>query len=361
MTISTGHLTGLVCLLVISLPGNAHLLNMTEAQIQLQGATGSATVQLRIDLLRTAGSAEQYLALAEDLRNPIHQPLWDKLAAGIELRQGSRRLEATFVAALPPDPLVPEDFADAFRWPRLSVDLSARGYDPQLPLQVTFTSAFVFEEPIAITISDEQSRLSRWLITDQPSPLFVSAEVADGLVAGVPFWVTLSNAFQAGFLHIFPSGIDHLLFVLAVMLACTNVRQTVILVSAFTVGHSISLAVAGFRLINVPGHIVEPLILLSISLYGLLAALGHRAERTHQYWAVGAVGLLHGLGFATAFAALDWSASPWLVLAGFNLGIEAAQLLFVLVAFALLVRCQPSQLKPVGWLLVVAPLILLFQ
>ena len=359
MTISRGRLTGLVCLLVISTQVNAHLLNMTEAQIKLQGATGSATLQLRIDLLRTAGSAEQYLALAEDLRNPIHQPLWDKLAAGIELRQGSRRLEATFVTAQPPDPFVPEAFTDAFRWPRLNVDLSARGYDPQLPLQITFSSDFIFEEPIAITVSDGQTRLSRWLITDQPSPLFISADGAHDLAAGAPFWVTLSNAFQAGFLHIFPTGIDHLLFVLAVMLACTTVRQTVILVSAFTVGHSLSLAVAGFRLISVPSHIVEPLILLSISLYGLLAALGQRAERTHQYWAVGAVGLLHGLGFATAFAALDWSASPWLVLAGFNLGIEAAQLLFVLVAFALLARCQPKQLKPVGWLLVAAPLILL--
>ena len=73
-------------------PAAAHLLNMTEARLTLDPDTGSVSLRLQIDLLRTMGSPAAYVALAEDLNNPTHAAMWQALARGIRLEQNTRCL-----------------------------------------------------------------------------------------------------------------------------------------------------------------------------------------------------------------------------------------------------------------------------
>lgn len=361
-------LAACVCLMgLLSLPVAAHLLNMTQAQLVLDPERRSGQLVLDIDLLGTLGSPEAYLAFAKNLGHSDYSPIWSSLVQAIKVEQNHRRLPLSFIQAEPPSPFNTGAFTDPFVWPRIRVTLGVEGYDRLQPLSIRFDRDFIFEEPIAITMSDGHKRLSRWLITSQPSPQFLGrdADASGQMVATAQQTVRFVDSVWVGFHHILPLGVDHLLFVLAVLLGARRVRSAVLLVTAFTLGHSLSLALASFRLVSVPAVWVEPLILLSISGYALMAFYRLNTETpvsaALRPWPVVAIGLLHGLGFAfafeSAFPAVQWPASPIVHLLGFNLGIELAQLLFVIVVFPLLAQLSAKWLLGIAAILVVAPIL----
>ena len=128
-------------------------------------------------------------------------------------------------------------------------------------------------------------------------------------------------------------GWDHLAFVLCLALLARG-RELLWLVSAFTAGHSVSLAVAFFELVRVPVPPVEAAIALSIAFMAREALLVGKGEQgfafRRQLIVVSLFGLLHGLGFATALGELGVQAGEKLpALIFFNIGVEAGQLLFV--------------------------------
>jgi hypothetical protein len=141
-----------------------------------------------------------------------------------------------------------------------------------------------------------------------------------------------------GFEHIL-GGADHLAFLLVLLVAAPRLRSLVGVVTAFTVAHSITLAIAaldpGGVLGSIPGRLVELAIALSIA-YVACQNLLLREPRTAWLEAFG-FGLLHGLGFA-GFLGDALAGEPLVVTAllGFNLGVEGGQLLVVLVAALLL-------------------------
>lgn len=339
-------------------PASAHLLNMTEARLELDGAAGTAVLALQIDLLRTLDSPAAYLAFAKDIDRASHREVWAKMAGAIRLRQGDQRLPLAFASARGPEPFDPGAFEDPFQWPRVWVTFSTTSYDRDRPVQMTFTRDFVFEEPIALTIDNGTERLSRWLVTGQPSPTFAAAAATgESTLSGQREAQDYFSTLRAGFSHILPGGFDHLMFVLTMLLLCRSLAQMAMLVTAFTIGHSLSLALAGFRLVSVPAGVVEPLILLSVCAYALLALRDTQGTFAHHYLMVSGVGLLHGLGFAAAFTQLAWTEEPIPHLVSFNLGIEIAQLLFVLAAYPILARYRPYLRKPLAGVLAVLPLL----
>lgn len=132
-------------------------------------------------------------------------------------------------------------------------------------------------------------------------------------------------------------GIDHLLFLLALLALATSLWQTVKIVTAFTVAHSITLSLAALGLVEVPSSIVEPLIAVSIvwvAVENLVAPAG-----AGRRWLIAAVfGLVHGLGFASALSELDLSRDALVkALIGFNIGVELGQLVFVAIVLPPLV------------------------
>ena len=129
-------------------------------------------------------------------------------------------------------------------------------------------------------------------------------------------------------------GVDHLLFVFALLLIVSTTRRLFWTITAFTVAHSITLAGATLGYVNVPQQPVEAVIALSILFLAMEIVhgkRGHPGAAARWPWLVAFVfGLLHGFGFAGALAevGLPQQAIP-LALIFFNIGVELGQILFV--------------------------------
>ena len=141
-------------------------------------------------------------------------------------------------------------------------------------------------------------------------------------------------------------GIDHLLFLLALLALSTSLWLTVKIVTAFTVAHSITLSLAALGMVDVPSSLVEPLIAASIvwvAVENLVAPAG-----AGRRWLIAAVfGLIHGLGFASALAELGLSRDTLVgALIGFNVGVELGQLAFVAVVMPPLVWASRPRRLP---------------
>jgi len=144
-------------------------------------------------------------------------------------------------------------------------------------------------------------------------------------------------------------GLDHLLFVLGLLLIVGEFRRIALTITAFTVAHSITLAAATLGVVHVPQPPVEAAIALSIVFVAVEIVRGLRGERgltARAPWVVAfTFGLLHGFGFAGALAeiGLPQRAIP-LALFTFNIGVEIGQLLFVGAVLA--VAAAGMRLRP---------------
>ncbi|MEU8164463.1 HupE/UreJ family protein [Micromonospora parva] len=153
------------------------------------------------------------------------------------------------------------------------------------------------------------------------------------------------------------SGVDHILFLLALIAGSRRLREIVLAATSFTVAHSVTFMLAALGLVEVPGAIVEPIIALSIAvvagwhLWGIwrrgehatdleTAGRGHFSLDRAGWIRLGVVfcfGLVHGLGFAGALGIDEaWSWTLLWSLLVFNIGIEVVQLTIIAVVFPLL-------------------------
>ena len=145
--------------------------------------------------------------------------------------------------------------------------------------------------------------------------------------------------FNFGVEHIL-GGIDHLLFVLALLLLVKGTRRIIATVTAFTLAHSITLAGATLGWVHVPGPPIEATIALSIAFIAaeILHSQQGKPGLTEQYpWIVAfTFGLLHGFGFAGALnqVGLPQTEIP-IALLFFNVGVEVGQLMFIAAVFAI--------------------------
>jgi hydrogenase/urease accessory protein HupE len=181
-------------------------------------------------------------------------------------------------------------------------------------------------------ISDVLARVERTDGTTQVVRLVPErpAFTVEGLQDGVGVSRTY---FSLGVIHIL-EGVDHLLFVLALVLIVGDLRRLLATITAFTVAHSLTLVAATLGLVHVPQAPVEAAIALSIVFVAAEIVHGLRGRpglTARAPWVVAfAFGLLHGLGFAGALAevGLPQRAIP-LALLFFNVGVEVGQLAFV--------------------------------
>jgi hydrogenase/urease accessory protein HupE len=170
-----------------------------------------------------------------------------------------------------------------------------------------------------------------------------SAPVEKPLTGG---WV------QSGFHHVLPLGLDHLLFILGLFLLQPKWKPLMGQSLLFTLAHSITLALAVFGLVQVPGKWVEVLIAVSIAWVGIENLLVRKLGK-QRLILVFCFGLLHGLGFASVLAdklggiPRDQLTMPLL---GFNVGVELAQITVLSAAFLLLwpLRKWTRQVQTLG-------------
>ncbi len=177
--------------------------------------------------------------------------------------------------------------------------------------------------------------------------VFADGRVAEGILAGdradfvVPAesrpWDVFAAYVCLGVGHIL-SGPDHLLFVFGLVLLAGATRRLLATVTAFTLGHSVTLTAAALGFVAVPVAPIEVAIAASVFVLAVELARGPgcaSAIRRRPWVMAFAFGLLHGLGFAGALAeaGLPRDEIP-LALLGFNLGIEAGQVAFVACVLA---------------------------
>lgn len=152
---------------------------------------------------------------------------------------------------------------------------------------------------------------------------------------GAPSWDAIFVQYgRLGVAHLF-AGLDHVLFVLALVLLATGARRLVATVTAFTAGHSLTLAASALGVIALPPAWAEIAIAITLVVVALQVLDGDEAPN-HGPLLAGAFGLVHGLGFSSALGEIGLPVGARLpALLGFNLGVEVAQLGIVLVAWPL--------------------------
>jgi len=145
-------------------------------------------------------------------------------------------------------------------------------------------------------------------------------------------WEVFREYLYQGYVHILPEGYDHVLFVLGLFFLGTQLRPLFWQVTAFTLAHSVTLALSIYGIVELPGSIVEPLIALSIA-YVAFENLWTTELKVWRPILVFAFGLLHGLGFAGVLRGLHLPRSEFLTcVISFNLGVEAGQISVILLA-----------------------------
>ncbi len=169
------------------------------------------------------------------------------------------------------------------------------------------------------------------------SPTFTVPLKSSKLKVAKDYWLL-------GTIHIL-EGVDHLLFVLALLLIVSGVGPLIKAVTAFTVAHSITLALATLGVVHVPAAPTEAIIALSILF--LASEIVHKHHGaiglTERYpWVIAFLfGLFHGLGFAGALSEIGVPQHEVpLALLTFNLGVESGQLVFIAFVLGLMALCR---------------------
>ncbi|MEP6596590.1 MAG: HupE/UreJ family protein [Ginsengibacter sp.] len=142
---------------------------------------------------------------------------------------------------------------------------------------------------------------------------------------------------KLGYTHILPEGFDHILFVISLCLLSNKIKVIFWQATAFTVAHSITLALSMKSIIIAPNAVVEPIIALSI----VFVAVENMLLTKLKPWRIMLVfmfGLIHGLGFASALNEIGLPRNKFATsILSFNLGVELGQLTIILLVFGLIV------------------------
>jgi hypothetical protein len=141
-----------------------------------------------------------------------------------------------------------------------------------------------------------------------------------------------------GIRHIIPEGLDHIFFIIGICLLGTNIKTILWQATAFTLAHSITLALSMKNIIVAPGQVVEPIISLSI----MFVAIENMITDKLKAWRILIIftfGLIHGMGFASALNEIGLPPGKFLLsVLSFNLGVEIGQVLVILAVFALIIK-----------------------
>ena len=176
-----------------------------------------------------------------------------------------------------------------------------------------------------------ENGVNQYLISGEKSAIISDEKIVVRTKADVFFDYVL-----AGFYHILPKGIDHILFVMGLLFLTPKIAPLVMQISVFTLAHTITLAMSSLELVNIAAGVVEPLIALSI-VYIAYENIFRPQLTKYRMITIFLFGLLHGLGFASVLKTFGLpDENLILALFGFNIGVELGQIAIVLLGFIIL-------------------------
>lgn len=225
--------------------------------------------------------------------------------------------------------------------------LQATGSIPENVSAVNIRFSPLLGNVILKVVRPEQEIMSAAALSNSYQTRTVNQQLAANSQLSTTALAIAGDYIYQGFVHILPKGLDHILFVLALFLFAKRRSTLLWQISAFTLAHTLTLALGIYGIISLPGDIVEPLIALSIVYVGLeniYRAKNNKTSHTRMP-IIFAFGLLHGLGFASVLADVGLPPSQYaLSLISFNIGVELGQLTVIALAF---ISLLPFRAK--GW------------
>jgi hypothetical protein len=334
----------MTCLLLQAIPGHAHMLNMTHAEISID-AQQQATITLRIDLGQSLMTAEDYWAATQSPRSsqlvnlqPTLEQLDKELIFLVDGKKQPLALTGHEISATSFDaiknPLTPQMATLQFHLDlsggkQLKIRLADQLEVPWPFLIKVVAAGHSLPQSRLLTNVDRLSSEILWSVNAEAAASDSIANVVQGwsLLAPEIAWIAV------GFQHIIPNGMDHMLFILGLFFLAGGWRTLLLQVTGFTLAHSVTLGMSMVGLISLPMNIVEPLIALSIVYIALDNLFATRLAK----WRLVVVcmfGLIHGLGFASVLSNIGLPQDQFLLSLGlFNLGVELGQLTVIAGAF----------------------------
>ena len=318
----------LAALILMPLGASAHEIGTTQVRFALhQDQTWSASITTGPHTLVNKLEVEARLPRSSDLgADALRAKLnsfGQSLAQHIDVRfDGSASPASIAISSIeaPADVSLPS-----------FVVLVATGAIPDGAQAVTWRYSLAYSTYALTFVAKEDSRspVTLWIDGDQasrPLPVFTNENPPSRIEV-------IAQYLRLGFLHILPHGFDHILFVLGLFLLTTKLRPLLVQVTAFTVAHSVTLALTMYGIVSLPPRIVEPLIALSVA----YVAIENIATPRLSPWRPAVIfgfGLLHGMGFADALTELRLPSAEFIpALVSFNVGIELGQLSVIAIAF----------------------------
>jgi hydrogenase/urease accessory protein HupE len=195
-------------------------------------------------------------------------------------------------------------------------------------IQITYDIFFSDNDPAHrnIVTYDLGEKTGQFVFTSSERDLQLGKE--NMLGQSIPF-------IKLGFHHIL-IGLDHILFIIALVVTSRKLMDVIKIMTLFTLAHSVTLGLAALELLSIPSEIVEPLIALSVAFVAIERFLG--ISEKYRFAVVFIFGLIHGIGFAGALELsnpTEWS-SIWPILT-FNVGVELGQALIIILLFPILI------------------------
>jgi hypothetical protein len=278
--------------------------------------TNLSPLSARYDALRAEDPAELEAALRR---------AWPAIAQRITILAGETRLEPQITAVSVPevgDLELPRDSVLT-----ISAALPADGSPVQIGWDAGFGSVVVRQ------VGGGEDAYTAILSGGE-----VSAALPRDSFATEGAGTVFGRFVVSGFEHIIPKGLDHILFVLGLFFFSLRMGPLLWQVTAFTLAHTVTLALASLQIVSIPASIVEPLIAASI-VYVAVENVLNRTNAAAGWGRVAVVfgfGLLHGLGFASVLSDVGLPEGRFVVaLIGFNIGVELGQLAVIAAAFVL--------------------------
>jgi hydrogenase/urease accessory protein HupE len=287
-------------------------------------------INTRYKNTRDAPNARAYDALrvlqADDLEAAF-EPFKQRFTGTVQLLFDDRPVPLTVTRVVIPEPGYP-------KVPRISV-IYLEGKIPRRVKSVRWYYPQAFgDNAVRVRQVDEANEKWhwsdwQWLRKDEPSEPFSLTEV----FTQRPVLSVVATYLAAGFDHILPGGLDHILFILGIFLLSVQLRPLLWQVTMFTVAHTITLGLSMSGIFSLPAYIVEPLIALSIAWIGVENIFARSLHKGRLALVFG-FGLLHGMGFASMLKDFGMPRDAFFTaLFSFNAGVELGQLTIITLAF----------------------------
>ncbi len=327
----------LAVLVLLPSAAGAHNFTLTDVRLELR-ADGTYAVDVVCDLdalaLGVASSADSEALAAEiealdpDAREELAERLLVLLKRRLRVRFDGQ--PDAFEVSLPERRQPPPEGALP-----TALGLVARlsGRVPEQAQEVTFFASRSFP-PVRLTVTRAGKAAGPAEMLESggeswPIPLVGPRSTAT-------FAETVHRYLVLGVTHILPGGLDHVLFVLGLALLSPRLGPLLAQVTAFTVAHTLTLALSSYGVVRLSPRVVEPLIALSIVYVAVENVVSPRL-RASRLVLVFVFGLLHGLGFAGVLGELGLPEGRRLsALLAFNVGVELGQLAIIAGAVVLL-------------------------